>query len=148
MAYVKLHNKRGVLLFETFVPGQEHALSARLEALWSLHPDAIAGIFGAATAELLDLPQVGEVAADVDVKSFSGPQEWLLAQLAREGELTLPLGQLKTAKSLEKQGYVIMDGKRARITWAGRNALSMFRRLARVNEVARMMGVAELEAAE
>jgi hypothetical protein len=148
MSYVKLHNKSGVLLFESFAPGQEYRLSTRLEALWSLYPDAIAGIYGAATAELSGLPQVGDVAADVDVKSFSGPQELLLGRLATFGEMPLPLEQLKTAKSLEKQGYVAMDGTHTRITWAGRNALSMFRRLARVNEVARKSGVAELEGAE
>jgi hypothetical protein len=148
MSYVKLHNKSGVLLFESFTPGHEYGLSTRLEALWSLYPDAIAGIYGAATAELSGLPQIGEVAADVNVKSFSGPQELLLGRLATFGEMPLPLEQLKTAKSLEKQGYVAMDGTHTSITWTGRNALSMFRRLARVNEVARKAGVAELEAAE
>jgi hypothetical protein len=148
MSYVKLHNKGGVLLFESFTTGHEYGLSTRLEALWSLYPDAIAGIFGTATAELSGLPQIGEVAADVNVKSFSGPQEVLLGRLATFGEMPLPLEQLKTAKSLEKQGYVAMDGTHTRITWAGRNALSMFRRLPRVNEVMRVAGVAELEGAE
>jgi hypothetical protein len=146
MSYVKLHNKSGVLLFESFTTGHEYGLSTRLEALWSLYPDAIAGIYGAATAELSGLPPIGEVAANVDVKSFSGPQEVLLGRLATFGEMPLSLGELKTAKSLEKQGYVAMDGTHTRITWAGRNAFSMFRRLARVNETMRKAGVAELEA--
>lgn len=148
MSYIKLHNKSGVLLFESFTPGHERMLATSLDALWSQYPDAIAGVYGAATAELSGLPQVGEVAALVYAKSFSGPQEQLLGRLATFGKMPLLLGELKTAKSLERLGYVAMDGTHTRITWAGRNALSMFRRLARVNEMVVKAGIAELEAAE